>query len=298
MLYDAFLFLNELELLEMRLHTLAPHVDRFILVEANQTFSTLSRKEGFVFEKNRDAFRPFLDKIIYVKLDGEFLTAEALHRRPWFRRIRHFFQANKLADQNETHHRNSILRGLAGAAPDDLVIISDVDEIIDPASLPRAVALLEKHPVVAFEQTMYRYFLNNREKDFLWTLPRITTCGHARRIKPHTIRGLKEVPVVGNGGWHFTAVGGMEKFLYKIQSDLHHNRCYKGKYRDIEELRKIFADRVIKRRIDLFDFMDSEFEFVEIDATYPAVIRDHIERYRALIHAPDRAADPGGTILP
>jgi hypothetical protein len=60
MIDAAFLFLNEPELLEMRLHTPAPCVDRFILVEANQTFSTLSRKGGFIFEKNRDAFPAFI----------------------------------------------------------------------------------------------------------------------------------------------------------------------------------------------------------------------------------------------
>jgi beta-1,4-mannosyl-glycoprotein beta-1,4-N-acetylglucosaminyltransferase len=294
MIYDAFLFLNELELLDMRLHTLAPYVDRFVLVEANQTFSTLSGKGEFVFEKHRDAFLPWLDKIIYVKLDGEFLTVEALRQRPWIRRWRHSIHKNLLADQNETHHRNSILRGLAGAAPDDPVLISDIDEIIDPASLPQALALLKEHPVVGFEQAMYRYFLNNREKDFVWTLPRLTTCRYALAHKPHTIRGMKKIPVVKKGGWHFTCIGNMETFLYKIQSYMHHDRCYRGKYRDIDELKKIFAERVLKERRDIFDFMDSQYEFVAIDGTFPAFIRENRERFRELIYAPDPAKLPGG----
>jgi beta-1,4-mannosyl-glycoprotein beta-1,4-N-acetylglucosaminyltransferase len=284
MLYDAFLFLNELELLEIRLHTLAPHVDRFVLVESNQTFSTLSSKGEFVFEQNRDAFREFLDKIIYVKLDDEFFTVEELGKRSWPTRLRHRIQKTLLADRNETHHRNSILRGLSGASPDDVVMISDVDEIINPACLPEAIALLRRHPVVAFEQTMYRYFLNNLEKGFAWTLPRVTTCREAFAGKPHTLRGLKGIPAVKNGGWHFSGVGGMEKFLYKIQSYLHHDRCYRGKYRDIEELEKIFEDRVIRQRIDLYDFMDSRYEFVEIDESYPAFIRENQERYGGLIY--------------
>lgn len=286
MLYDAFLFLNELELLEIRLHTLAPYVDRFILVEANQTFSTLSAKEGFVFEKNAAAFRKFRDKIIYIKLDGEFLTVEDLRQRPWLTRLRHRIRKNALADQNETLHRNSILRGLAGASPDDPVMISDVDEIINPACLPEALALLKRHPVVAFEQTLYRYFLNNREQDSRWIAPRIATCRHVLARKPHTVRGEKGIPVVPNGGWHFTGIGNMENFLYKIQSFLHHDRCYRGKYRDIEELRRIFAERVIRQRRDIFAFMDSRYEFVAIDETFPASIRDHQERFREWIYHP------------
>ena len=287
MLYDAFLFLNELELLEIRLHTLAPYVDRFVIVESNQTFSTLSQKEEFVFEKNTAAFREFFDKIIYIKLDSEFFTVEDLSRRSWFTRLRHRIRKNELADQNETHHRNSILRGLTGASPDDPVMISDVDEIINPACLPEAMALLKRHPVVAFEQTLYRYFLNNREKDFIWTLPRITTCRHALERKPHTLRGLKAIPVVPNGGWHFTGIGNMENFLYKIQSFMHHDRCYRGKYRDIDELRRIFEERVIRQRRDIFDFMDSRYEFAAIDETYPAYVRDHEERYSELIYHPE-----------
>jgi beta-1,4-mannosyl-glycoprotein beta-1,4-N-acetylglucosaminyltransferase len=287
MIYDAFLFLNELELLEIRLHTLAPYVDRFIIVESNQTFSTLTRKGEFIFERNASLFQKFLDKIIYIKLDNEYFTTEHLQKRSWFTRLRHRIQKNELADINETHHRNSILRGLTGASPDDLVIISDVDEIINPACLPEAVMLLREHPVVAFEQTMYRHFLNNREIDFIWTLPRIMTCRHAFKNKPHTIRGVRKLPVVKGGGWHFTSVGNMEAFLYKIKSYLHHDRDYKGKYRDIDELRKIFDERVVRQRISIFDFMDSKFEFVEIDETYPEFIRNNVSRYREMIYHPE-----------
>ena len=287
MLYDAFLFLNELEILEMRLHILSPHVDRFILVEANQTHSTLNTKGGFIFEKNRDAFQPFLDRIIYVKLDREFFTVEDLKRRSWFTRLHYYIQKNELASQNDTFQRNCILRGLTDACTDDTVLISDLDEIINPAALPAALDLLKRHPVVAFEQTQHRYFLNNREKDFIWTPPRITTCGYTRQMTPHAVRAMKKVPVVKNGGWHFTGMGSMDNFIYKMESFMHHDRCYKGKYKDIDELKKIFTDRVIKQRIDIYDFMDSQYEFVEIDETYPVYIRDNRERYRHLIYHPE-----------
>ncbi|NJD20213.1 MAG: hypothetical protein FIA95_13145 [Gemmatimonadetes bacterium] len=292
MIWDAFLFLNELELLEIRLHTLAGHVDRFVLVEANQTHSTLSAKGGFVFEEHKDAFREFLDRIVHVKLDQEFLTVEALRHRSWPTRLRHRIHRNLLADGNETLHRNSILRGLTGAAGDDVVLISDVDEIIDPACLPEAMALLRRHPAVALEQVMHRYFLNCRQRGFAWTLPRATTCREAFARKPHALRGLKGIPVVKGGGWHFSGVGGMERFLYKMQSFLHHDRCYQGRYADLEELTRLFEERVVRQGRDVFDFMDARYDFVEVDGSYPAFLRENQDRFRELIYSADRARGP------
>lgn len=287
MIYDAFPFLNELELLEIRLHTLDPHVDHFVIVEANQTHSTLSTKHGFLFEDHRDTFRDYLDKIIYVKLEDEFFTVEQLRRRGWPTRLQHRVHRSLLANGNENFQRDCLVRGLTAASPDDVVLISDVDEIINPDALPEAVALLRTHRVVAFEQVMYRYFLNNRQLDFAWTLPRATTCREAFATRPHVIRGLTDVPVVKNGGWHFSSLGGMERILYKMRSFLHHDRCYSGRYKDPEEMKRLFEDRVLRQRKDLFHFMRARFEFVEVDESFPAAVRENPERYRELTFRPE-----------
>ncbi|MEM5785997.1 MAG: hypothetical protein AAGU11_01685 [Syntrophobacteraceae bacterium] len=286
MLYDAFLFLNELEILEIRLHTLYRHVDKFVLVEANQTFSTLSSKGTFLFEENKHLFKDFLDKIIHIKLENEFLTTESLKELPWPQRLKCRLKRTELANQNETHHRNSIVRGLCAAEPHDLVLISDIDEIINPECLPEAVERLKTEPVVGFEQQLYRYFLNIHEKDSSWTAPRLTTCENAFRTKPHTIRGQK-VPLIRNGGWHFTCIGNMEKLLYKSQSFLHHDRCYRGEYKDVHNLEILFRERVIKKGIDIFDFIDCRYEIVEIDETFPEIIHGNQDRYRELIFSPE-----------
>jgi hypothetical protein len=39
--------------------------------------------------------------------------------------------------------------------------------------------------------------------------------------------------------------------------------------------------------------MDSQYEFVKIDATFPAVILENRERYRELIYEPGTAGWPG-----
>jgi len=66
-LYDCFTFFNELELLDLRLMTLNDVVDFFVLVEANRTHTGAPKE--FIFEKNKDMFAEYLDKIIYVKIE-------------------------------------------------------------------------------------------------------------------------------------------------------------------------------------------------------------------------------------
>ena len=62
MLVDSFLFFQELDLLEIRLEYLYPIVDKFIIVEARQSFT--GQIKGFIFEKNIKRYKKYSDKII------------------------------------------------------------------------------------------------------------------------------------------------------------------------------------------------------------------------------------------
>ena len=70
-IFDVFLFLNELDLLELRLKTLYPIVDYFVITEINETFSGESK--SLIFEKNRERFKQFNKKIIYNPITKEQL---------------------------------------------------------------------------------------------------------------------------------------------------------------------------------------------------------------------------------
>jgi beta-1,4-mannosyl-glycoprotein beta-1,4-N-acetylglucosaminyltransferase len=283
MIYDAFPFLNELEMLEIRLNVLAPHVDRFVIVEANQTHSTLAGKDGFLFESHKGDFKRFLDKIIYVRLDNEFETARDVRRLGWATRLGRFLTRYNFVKENEAFQRNAILRGLGDSRPDDAVLISDIDEIIDPACLTQSLARLKEHPALAFDQKMYRYFLNNREQDFRWTRARLTTSAKAFELTPHGVRKLNGLPLVPEGGWHFSSVGSIEALLYKHRAYLHYDRCYKGRYKDPEVLRTLVAQKVLSQGVDIFPFMaESRYALEAIDATFPAYLLENRERFAHL----------------
>lgn len=67
MIYDCFLYYDEDMLLDIRLHTLANVVDKFVIVESKFTFTGRPKPLNFNIEK----FKAFADKIIYVVNDTE-----------------------------------------------------------------------------------------------------------------------------------------------------------------------------------------------------------------------------------
>ena len=100
MIYDCFSYWDEDLLLDLRLNILDNYVDYFVIVEGNKTWQNNPKKLRFEIDK----FKKFKNKIIYVPVtdlpDGE---------DPYLR---------------ENHQRNSILKGLVSANPEDIIIIS------------------------------------------------------------------------------------------------------------------------------------------------------------------------------
>lgn len=115
-IYDCFTFFNELDILELRLDVLNPYVDYFVLVECSKTQH--GEDKPFYFYDNRERYEKYKDKIIYVQVNDA----------PEYR--------GETDMGIENFQRNCIMRGLVThCRPDDYVIVSDVDEIPNPAVL-------------------------------------------------------------------------------------------------------------------------------------------------------------------
>ena len=63
------MFYNELNLLLYRLNLLHDVVHKFVLVEASISF--MGNDKCCFFDKCKEEFKPFLDKIIHIKLEKE-----------------------------------------------------------------------------------------------------------------------------------------------------------------------------------------------------------------------------------
>ena len=107
-IYDCFTFYNELDLLELRLTELYDFVDHFVLVEADTTYTSVPKP--FYYEENKQRYARWADKIIHIKVTDMPHSPDA-----WV---------------NDIFQRNQIARGIADAAPEDLIMICDLDEIV------------------------------------------------------------------------------------------------------------------------------------------------------------------------
>jgi beta-1,4-mannosyl-glycoprotein beta-1,4-N-acetylglucosaminyltransferase len=269
-IYDCFMFFNELELLELRLRELSAVVDRFVLVEATRTHS--NRPKPLVYAENRDRFRAFADRIVHVVVDDAPDTSDA-----W---------------AIEKFQRDGVLRDLAGCRADDVILLSDVDEIPSPDKVleasrrlrrPRTAPsrlmhaalrsrwvrhplrpLLKRHhpSLIVFEMTPYVGYLNLRCRDTRCYGTRATLRRDLTR--PRELRGLHG-RVVRDGGWHFSSMGGVDRVREKLGA-FAHREYDTPEFSDSERL-----TRVLEHGEDLYG-RDVAWDRVEIDSTYPRAL--------------------------
>ena len=206
-IYDCFSYWDEDLLLELRLNILNDYVDFFVIVEGNKTWQNNPKKFRFKI----DNFKKFKSKIIYVKVDDL-----PNGKNPWKR---------------ENFQRNCITRGLTNASEDDLIMISDLDEIPNP----KALQLFKKTMRYAvFEQKLYYYKFNLQSETYpIWLGTRV--CLKKFLKSPQWLRELKfkNRPfwrldkyrlnnILKNGGWHFTCLKTPEQLEKKLLNYAHH----------------------------------------------------------------------------
>lgn len=226
--YDCFTFYNEFELLELRLKTLYDAVDYFVIVEANRKHNGQAKELNLL--NRREVIKDFMPKIRYIAAD--------FSRRPF----------KGVGDWALEHaQRDEILKGLNGAEPDDLILISDLDEIPAPNLLQRlnddkitlhapevtpvtvahkdvkfpaqllvpASRFLEYGALVLTQTLHYYYFDWIAQGEWHGTI----LTKRKNLTMPQELRDLREfLPRVEQGGYHFSYMGGIDRVIEKISS--------------------------------------------------------------------------------
>tara|TARA_B110000483_G_scaffold137144_1_gene163981 strand:- start:2 stop:814 length:813 start_codon:yes stop_codon:yes gene_type:complete len=267
-IYDCFSYWDEDLLLDLRLNVLNEYVDYFIIVEGNKTWQNNSKKLRFDINK----FPNFKKKIIYIPVedmpDGD---------DPYLR---------------ENFQRNCILRGLKHSSEDDIIIISDLDEIPNPKKIKEFKIDMK---YAAFKQKHYYYKINLQSTiNPYWLGSRI--CIKKFLKSPQWLRNLKfkKRPfwridklrlnnIIENGGWHFCNLKNAEKLLYKYRNLCETNDPYHFKekidvkYLQIEE---------IEKKIHLGSDIIGRKEFYKpqmIDSSFPNYILENLEKFKEWI---------------
>jgi hypothetical protein len=184
--FDCVMYNGEHQVLEIRLHELDTVVDRFVIVESDTTHSGKSKQ--IEFDPTHPIIAPFAHKIEHFVVRDMPQTTN-----PW---------------ERENWQRNAMLRGISDAAENDLIVMSDVDEIVR-ASVVASARDDMAHSTFFFRLPFYYFFLNYKnikgpEVNAIWNCA--ATYMETTRLTP---QGLRRNPPSGarifdNAGWHFS----------------------------------------------------------------------------------------------
>jgi len=208
MIVDCFTFYNELDILKKRIKYLYPVVDKFVLVESTVTHRG-EPKELF-YEKHKDDFMTWSDKIIHV-----IVRDNPTDTNPWIR---------------ENFQRNCITRGLEDFSDDDIVMISDVDEIPDRdfVKIPLNVQ------ICSFNMIAFQYTFEYMQTHEPWFGTVMTPKYTLKTYTPQKLREMRwSVPYYKSAGWHLSSFGDEDFVANKIYNFAHcHDDSSQNKTRD------------------------------------------------------------------
>ena len=157
----------------------------------------------------------------------------------------------------ENGQRNYLFKGVENANPEDLILISDVDEI---PNLSNTDLKNIKNKIILFQQEMFYYKFNLKLPNIVWTGTK--ACRKKNLISPQWLRNVKDrkyafyrfdalfsdkkfinIKIIENGGWHFTNLKTAKEIKHKLRSYLHH-REFDLKPLDVTEIENIIDSKL------------------------------------------------------
>ena len=251
------MYFDEEVVLDLRLNSLNDYVDYFVIVESKFTHKGDKRELKFSHKK----FEKFKDKIIYLVFDEE---PEGLFEINDPKNDHGAYIMNALIRENG--QRNFISEGLKSAKDEDLILISDVDEIPNLESIDlRRIS----NKIIMFEQNIFYYKLNRYLPNFKWFGTK--ACKKKDLINPQWLRNIKNNQYsffrldtffsnskyinkhyVKDGGWHFSNLKNSTDIELKLKSYLHHHDY------ESEELGKEKIEELIKNNSTIYDMFNDK----------------------------------------
>ena len=229
-LYDCFMFYDEKLLLEIRFNILNKFVDKFIITEANYLHNGDSKKLNF----NINDFNEFKNKIEYIVVDNQPEDIQLIGKGDNELAIDEKKIINSL--KRENFQREMISKGLTGLNKEDIILISDIDEI---PNLIKLNPIEMNNEIVIFKQKMFYYKFNLFYENFNWFGSKAIK--RKNFISPQWLRNIKNrkypywrvdtllskkkynnIKFIEDGGWHFTCIKKPKEVHEKLSSYLHH----------------------------------------------------------------------------
>jgi|TARA_Y100000389_G_C17347868_1_gene456819 beta-1,4-mannosyl-glycoprotein beta-1,4-N-acetylglucosaminyltransferase len=229
-IFDCFMYFDEELVLDLRLNILYQDVDYFVIVES--IYNHKGERRDLLFDIQK--FQKFRNKIIYLVYDEIPDLVESINDTDDEKEKDRKYIMNALYRENT--QRDFILEGLNNADNNDLILISDVDEIPKLSSLNFNQIDDE---IILFKQDMFYYKYNLALPNFKWTGTKATK--KSRLKSPQWLRNVKDkkypfyridtmfsdkkytnIKIIKDGGWHFTNIKTPKMIQHKLKSYLHH----------------------------------------------------------------------------
>jgi beta-1,4-mannosyl-glycoprotein beta-1,4-N-acetylglucosaminyltransferase len=224
MIVDTTLFNNEFDMLDIRLELTKDYVDRWIICEGNRTMS--GRPKPYYLSENIDRYTKWGNRLQVIKLD----IPEAWSN--W---------------DIENGQRAALRPGYADCNDNDIIMHSDLDEVLNPKLVPDIFNLVEtaNQPVTCtLEMYIYRF---DQKLDRKWAGNVVAKkhmfedpcklykglgagVGHAQKRKDR----IHCVPFPFNAGWHWGWMGNDEVIKSKAWS------CIETQARDADQMLESF----------------------------------------------------------
>jgi beta-1,4-mannosyl-glycoprotein beta-1,4-N-acetylglucosaminyltransferase len=283
---DAFAFFDEIDLLKIRLKTLAPIVDIFLISEFSTSFS--GKPKDFNLEEHLSSFSEFSNKIIYIKQHQTNILGP--------------FQNDHFQKDSLKVHLMEILR------KEDILLFGDLDEIPNPQAVVDAINAIKKGTKIChFAQTISYSYLNMldtsetllsycgeypgiKRKKWLGTVA--TTLDYLDKFSMTELRDPLHKQYgerINLGGWHFSYAGGhkgeaINRIKKKIENNSHQELNTFEILSKVEERLNAKEDILGRETKKLFRKTGPQFQIVPIDSSFPIEVQLNLKQYKHLIH--------------
>ena len=289
-IYDLVLLNTELDWLEIRLHTLAPYVDYFVIVESPTTFT--GHPKPLYLEQSWETFATFHSKIIHRIVIDPVQSERIWDHEDWLRNSMLY----------------SVFPSLAGTTQEardgDVLVVSDMDELLRPETL-QLLRYCSIPARLTLRTEMYYYAFEWRHRGKQWAHPDATVFqGISKTLSPNNLRqGLlddgwrvfaayrrwRERATLWNAGWHCSSCfARLAEMRTKMKSFSHQgwNTAYN---RDTQ----VIMERV-RMGLDLFGREGEVYDRVVDNTDVPEYIRREYDERGRFKYLLERDGDGAG----
>jgi len=251
MIVDTFMFNNEFDMLDVRLAVTDNYVDRWIVLEGSQTWS--GHKKPYYLSENLDWYQRYRDRMCVIQLD---IPTDYVN---W---------------QCENYSRASLQQEINKLDAQDIVVHSDLDEIVDPEKIQHIIDYMDVHQrpvacvldmyVYKFDQKMNRNWNGTViARKCMFENPQQLYKGNntKRKDRSHCVTYPE------TAGWHWTWIGNDHRIRSKVTS------CIDSQHRDPEQVLQAF------KQLDTAAAINHKCESHSVAITYPNAVQSVLKQY-------------------